>query len=486
MLDEARQDISASWSQPIRDRLPTSLVPPARRSLRVLVVVSSLVVTTVVSIALVATALGYDLFVINGGSMAPSVPPGSLVIAERVAPARVQAGDVVTFRRSSAPNSPVTHRVVLVEQSDAGTVLWTKGDANDSIDAEPLAGSEPISLVRVSLPLAGYILGFLRTLPGQVLLVIAPVLVMLVRAMTGGGSARGSVVSSQSQPRTQASSSRIGLSGVSALRTRVRAQLQSLAHLRPLRWPVSSSALRPQHTAYEHRSSDRTARLRAAVEEPARITSEFSTLLNHALDPVERLAARIAARSEDIERALDVAMRPMTEYAEQVEVNLARLEASLRAMNVPAGSPLALQAVAERTRLRDVRHAIDEAKEPLRASIRREEQALDAALAPFDAEVSSVEMLLRQQRRHLVKVLAGLQSDQFRVAVGVLERRNEELGVLASLGSLNESEVGAVLSISAAERADLAASSPYLAAALAMLTSELDSNESTPGRDAAA
>lgn len=470
-------------------RLPQPALVLLGRAGRVVMLGVSLVVTAIVGIALVATVLGYDLFVINGGSMAPSVPEGALVIAERVAPRSLEPGDVITFRRSSAPDSPVTHRVIGVEHAGSETAVYTKGDANDTPDAEPLLSTDPVSLVRFSLPLAGYVLAFLRTLPGQLLLIVAPVVFIAGRSvlalMRGPQAPEPARVPVAAVPVTaergrpplvmpsiSARSSLPSIPSVPAAVRLPRVRVPSIAPVRLLGRLLAGRLGAPTLGRSRVESalpSARTARIREAVEEPSRLASELAASLAQALQPVERLSHQLSERSAAIEAALERALRPMTEYADQLEANLERLEAGLGGLNLVPGSPLAMQATAERQRLREVRAAIEGAKEPLRATLRREAQALDAVLAPLDSDVTSFELMVRQQRRHLVKILAGLQSDQFRDAIGVMQQRTEQIGVLAALGEADQAEVDAVLAMTDAERARLAASSPYLAAALAIL-----------------
>ena len=85
-----------------------------RVAARTLLMLASTLITFSVLAAAIPTFLGMDSFIIDGGSMRPAVPAGALVVAQRVDPAIVQAGEIITFRHSTSPNSPVTHRVVKV------------------------------------------------------------------------------------------------------------------------------------------------------------------------------------------------------------------------------------------------------------------------------------------------------------------------------------------------------------------------------------
>lgn len=473
-------------------------------AMRPLLLAASLVITSIVVVALAATALGYDLFVITGGSMAPSVPAGSLVIAERVPPTSLAAGDVITFRRSSAPDSPVTHRVIRVTEGETGLEIWTKGDANNTADPEPLTDDNPISSVRVTLPFAGYLLSFMRTTLGQLILVVAPVVLVLGtklvhRSTHEGAPAIARAVPSPLPTTSPPPSSASGGTGA----TRPGLSLPSLRL--PMRVPIrgigAQISARASHLWSRVRTADastttetvvpRATRVRAVATEPDSATRDLVAAIGRGVEPVEALARELDGRMSAFEVAMARSLRPLTEYADQLESNLERLVRRLNADGTVLDGPLARQIDAERTRLVEVRRAIEKAKGPLRETLHRETLALDAMLSPFDRELESVEALVRQQRRHLVKVLAGLESDQFSAALSLMRRRSGELRVLAELGETNPEEVRRTLTARDAasnEPGDLdVVESQYLELALSVLTAGAeDSGDPTASRTSAA
>jgi signal peptidase I len=68
---------------------------------------------------------------VTGASMRPALEAGDVVIVNPSAD--VESGDIALF--SQPGHGPVLHRVVAVENG----MLTTKGDANSSSDAEPVA-----------------------------------------------------------------------------------------------------------------------------------------------------------------------------------------------------------------------------------------------------------------------------------------------------------------------------------------------------------
>jgi signal peptidase I len=80
----------------------------------------------------ISLALGLKPVIVVSGSMEPTMPTGSLLLAREVSAATVEVGDVVTVQRQNG-RGLVTHRVVEVERADKGWSLTLRGDAN-SVD----------------------------------------------------------------------------------------------------------------------------------------------------------------------------------------------------------------------------------------------------------------------------------------------------------------------------------------------------------------
>ncbi|WP_221585951.1 signal peptidase I [Microbacterium sp. G2-8] len=94
-----------------------------------------------VCIALVVLAWAFDitLMMFRTGSMAPTIPAGSVAIVKHVPAAEIDVGDIVTVDRDE--QLPVTHRVTSIEEGsiDAERVITMRGDANASDDPHPYA-----------------------------------------------------------------------------------------------------------------------------------------------------------------------------------------------------------------------------------------------------------------------------------------------------------------------------------------------------------
>jgi signal peptidase I len=98
--------------------------------------------------------LGLGTYIVTGGSMEPGIHKGALVLVESVSPSAVQVGDVITFQQY---DQTTTHRVIALSQIAQGHVFTTKGDANVVADPEDKTFAGAVGVVRLSLPLAGYV-----------------------------------------------------------------------------------------------------------------------------------------------------------------------------------------------------------------------------------------------------------------------------------------------------------------------------------------
>jgi len=123
---------------------------------------------------------GYQMYIVEGGSMSPAFGLGSIVLVRPLAPAAVQAGDIITYRDPDPERADtiVTHRVMEVLPTEPPSFI-TRGDANDADDPLPLSGGNLIGRVYYSVPYIGYLFSFVRTRTGILLLVIVPALLII-------------------------------------------------------------------------------------------------------------------------------------------------------------------------------------------------------------------------------------------------------------------------------------------------------------------
>lgn len=135
-----------------------------------------------------AVAFGVHPLIFRSGSMAPTVPAGSLAFARDVPATDIRVGDVV-----SVPwhDSRVTHRVVEIFHRSGSATLKLKGDANDAPDAE-LYQVSSAPRVWFSVPVAGRVVAWLSRAPGVFVLAAyaALLLTIVMRRFGAGGGGR--------------------------------------------------------------------------------------------------------------------------------------------------------------------------------------------------------------------------------------------------------------------------------------------------------
>jgi signal peptidase len=120
----------------------------------------------VVSLAAVAfvlpSGLGFQRYVITGGSMTGTYDKGSVVFEREVPASDLAVGDVITYQppAASGVTTLVTHRVIRVKHDAQGRqVLRTQGDANPDPDPWRFSlTSQEQPVVAFSVPYVGYAL----------------------------------------------------------------------------------------------------------------------------------------------------------------------------------------------------------------------------------------------------------------------------------------------------------------------------------------
>lgn len=141
----------------------------ARRGTRLGRVVSSvlLIAVLLLSVAyLLPSLLGYQRYIITGGSMTGTYDKGSIVFEKLVPRDDLRVGDVITYvpPASSGVTNLVTHRIVHERTGEDGwRVFRTRGDANPSRDPWTFSLDEAEQpVVAFAVPHAGWVFLFLH------------------------------------------------------------------------------------------------------------------------------------------------------------------------------------------------------------------------------------------------------------------------------------------------------------------------------------
>ena len=122
--------------------------------------------------------LGFRVFNIVSGSMAPQYNVGDLIYVQKVDPATVKPGDVITFLLNE-DLVVATHRVVRIDAEKQH--IYTKGDANDTEDANPVHFNNVIGVPTFKIPKLGHVSDFIQNPPGMYI-AIAAVAILIILA----------------------------------------------------------------------------------------------------------------------------------------------------------------------------------------------------------------------------------------------------------------------------------------------------------------
>jgi len=146
-----------------------------RGALLVLVLVPTLVIWTAVG----TVFFGYRPVSAWGNSMEPVLQNGDAFWVKRLDITEVKVGDIVTLALSGEES--ITHRVVKVESlSNGGYLLVIKGDANQFTEEWELRSDGTVEVLAARVPFAGYILEFIASILGRVLIISALVSLIVI------------------------------------------------------------------------------------------------------------------------------------------------------------------------------------------------------------------------------------------------------------------------------------------------------------------
>lgn len=123
--------------------------------------------------------VGYRSFLVQSGSMEPSIMIGDIVVTHQQP--QYYKNEVVTFLNKD--QRIVTHRIIDVLTQDNQTKFITKGDANRSEDEDQITPEQIIGKVVFIIPKLGFFVAFAKSLPGLIILVIVPSIILVVNQL---------------------------------------------------------------------------------------------------------------------------------------------------------------------------------------------------------------------------------------------------------------------------------------------------------------
>ena len=129
------------------------------------------IIGTLLLVAVILTAvpltvprlLGFQIYSVVSGSMAPAIPTGSLILVSPAAPELIREGDVIAFQSGGAV---VTHRVV--RNMAAYGEYTTKGDANETEDFNTVPYADLLGKVVIHVPVLGELMSLYASPGGKI------------------------------------------------------------------------------------------------------------------------------------------------------------------------------------------------------------------------------------------------------------------------------------------------------------------------------
>lgn len=118
----------------------------------------------------------YRVYTVQSGSMEPTIHTGSLIFVKPFLSYDVD--DIVT-RATDDPKVTITHRIVSKKEEGRKIMFETKGDANEDSDSEMVNQDKIVGKEIFTLPYIGYPVGYARTMPGFILLIVIPAVIII-------------------------------------------------------------------------------------------------------------------------------------------------------------------------------------------------------------------------------------------------------------------------------------------------------------------
>jgi signal peptidase len=118
---------------------------------------------------------GYQVRLVESGSMEPTVPLGSIVFTTQVETYAV--GDIITFKRT-VNDEVITHRIVELTDNEEQIIYSTQGDANNVSDRYQVLPQEILGKVVWHLPRIGFVVDFVKKPLGFSLIIGVPALLI--------------------------------------------------------------------------------------------------------------------------------------------------------------------------------------------------------------------------------------------------------------------------------------------------------------------
>ena len=130
------------------------------------------------AVFLTPTLFGFTFNTILSGSMKPALGIGEVIGLEKVEFKEVEVGDVIGFKLEGM-DTPVSHRVIEIVETEEGIGFLTKGDANEEPDSWVVRPENLAGRMMFHIPYLGYLAKFVKSKVGFALLVGLPAVIIV-------------------------------------------------------------------------------------------------------------------------------------------------------------------------------------------------------------------------------------------------------------------------------------------------------------------
>lgn len=130
----------------------------------------------------IPNVFGYSPFTLQSNSMYPILKKGDLIISKKYDGKEIKVNDIISFKaRLNSEDYINTHRVVDVTLDEGVYLYKTKGDNNDEEDSELITDTDILAIYdNIKIPLAGYLVDFLKSKYGFLIFVIIPLVIIFI------------------------------------------------------------------------------------------------------------------------------------------------------------------------------------------------------------------------------------------------------------------------------------------------------------------
>lgn len=213
--------------------------------------------------------------------------------------------------------------------------------------------------------------------------------------------------------------------------------------------------------------SKRLQRVAEHFRAQGELLSSMRDQFEEEMEPLHDLIVKQAQAMQSLLQNLEERLRPLNEYADGEEANLAALEERIQAGGQDHVARSFSQYLEEqRHRIEETRGQIDRQRIPFLEYGDAQRDTVEAALSRFDNDIEALESNLAEQRRVMVRMLDAMRSETFGAVKEYLDGRQQALATMAESGSTDPGEIGRAVATLRRSMEELAGKSDYVRALL--------------------